>query len=63
MEFSEVDAALCSALSYVLTGNIEPGVATAASSIARTIVTVRTVTDLEKRLERLETEVQFRELA
>lgn len=54
MELPEVDSALCQALREVLSGAIEPGVASAAASLARAIVQVRTISDLEVRLAALE---------
>lgn len=54
LDLQEIDGALCGALTDVLAGDLEPGIATAAASLARTITAVRQVTDLEKRLEALE---------
>lgn len=54
LELSEVDGALCAALARVLTGRMEPGVGTAAATIARAIVTIRQAGEVEERLAQLE---------
>lgn len=54
LELSEVDAALCRALTEVLDGTIEPAVASAAATISRAIVTTRQAGELEHRLAHLE---------
>ncbi len=53
-DLSVVDRALCSALGGVLAGRIEPGVGTAAASIARAIIAIRQAGEMEERLARLE---------
>jgi hypothetical protein len=60
MELGEIDGALCQALQDVLAGRLEPGVATAAATVARTISQLRTVADIEKRLEELEKQAGLR---
>jgi hypothetical protein len=50
----DVDAMLCQALAGVLAGEIEPGTATAAATVARAIAAVRTASDFEERLAALE---------
>lgn len=50
----EVDALLCLALKGVLAGEIEPGIATAAATVAKAISTIRTACDLDERLAVLE---------
>jgi len=54
MDLRAVDAALCGALQAVLAGTIEPGVGSAAASIARAIIAVRTAGELEQRLADIE---------
>jgi hypothetical protein len=54
LDLDEIDAALCSAMLDVLDGTLEPGIATAAASVARTISTVRSATEFEQRLAALE---------
>jgi hypothetical protein len=54
LELEDVDAALCTALVDVLNGTLEPGLATAAASVARTIHAVRTATEHERRISELE---------
>lgn len=57
LDLSEVDAAWFLALTDVLAGELEPGVGTAAASIARTITALRTATDHEERIAKLEAEL------
>ncbi len=59
-DLREVDALLCAALTSVLAGRITPGVGTAAASIARVIVAVRTAHDLEARLAAIEAHLERR---
>lgn len=54
LDLSEIDQALCGALVDTLAGNLEPNVATAAASLARTIAAVRQAGDIEQRLTALE---------
>jgi hypothetical protein len=54
LDLDEIDAALCTALLDVLRGDIEPGLATAAASVARVIHAVRSATEFEQRLTALE---------
>lgn len=54
LELDEIDAALCTAMLDVLRGDLEPGLATAAASVARTIHAVRTATEHERRISELE---------
>ncbi len=59
-DLREVDALLCASLTSVLAGRITPGVGTAAASIARAIVAVRTAHDLEARLAAIEAHLERR---
>lgn len=54
MGLHEIDAALCRALLDVLDGALEPNIATAAATVARTVSTIRTASELEARLRALE---------
>jgi len=54
LELDDMDGALCRALLDVLDGTLEPGVATAAASVARTIHAVRSATEHEQRIRALE---------
>ena len=54
MDLSEVDASLCKALVDVLNGSLEPGIGTAAATIARAITSVRQAGELEERVAELE---------
>jgi hypothetical protein len=49
-----LDAALCEALTDLLDGRLEPGVASAAASLSRAIVTLREVGTIEARIIALE---------
>jgi hypothetical protein len=54
LSLDEVDGALCQALLDVLDGTIEPGVATAAATVARSITAVRQAGEIEQRIAALE---------
>jgi hypothetical protein len=54
MGLDEVDSALCKALTDVLSGALEPNIATAASTVGKAIVAIRAAGDLERRLSELE---------
>ena len=54
MTINDLDALLCSALVKVAGGKLDPGVGTAMATIAKTITTIRTTGELERRLEELE---------
>jgi nitrogenase subunit NifH len=54
MTIGDLDALLCVALKQVASGRMEPGVGSAMASIAKTITTIRSTGDFEKRLEALE---------
>ncbi len=54
MTIADIDALLCSALVRVAAGRLDPGVGTAMATISKTITTIRTAGDLERRLEELE---------
>ncbi len=54
MSISDMDALLCLALKKVAAGRMEPNVGSAVATLARTITTIRTASDLERRLEALE---------
>ena len=49
-----MDASLCGALKDVLAGEFEPNIGTVAASIALTITALRTASDHEERLAKLE---------
>lgn len=61
MDLAEIDAALCTALLNVLSGELEPGIATAAASVARTVSAIRAASDLEQRLSALEARAHAQE--
>ena len=54
MSITDLDGLLCGALLKVATGRLEPGIGTAMAGLARTIVTIRTSGELERRLTELE---------
>ena len=54
LSIDDLDAFLCLALQRVGTGAMEPNVGSAMASIAKTITTIRSTADFEKRLEDLE---------
>lgn len=54
MTINDIDALLCSALVKVAAGRLDPGVGTAMATISKTITTIRSTGDFEKRLEELE---------
>jgi len=54
MTIADIDALLCSALVKVAAGRLDPGVGTAMATISKTITTIRSTGDFEKRLEELE---------
>jgi nitrogenase subunit NifH len=54
MTIDDLDALLCAAVKRVATGSMEPGVGTAMATIAKTITTIRSTGDFERRLEDLE---------
>ncbi len=54
LSIGDLDALLCLALQRVGTGAMEPNVGSAMASIAKTITTIRSTADFEKRLEELE---------
>jgi len=54
MSINDLDGLLCRALVQVAGGKMEPGVGSAMSVIARTITTIRSTGELERRLEELE---------
>jgi nitrogenase subunit NifH len=54
LTISDLDALLCVALKQVASGRMEPGVGSAMATIAKTITTIRSTGDFEKRLEELE---------
>ncbi len=57
MSISDLDAFLCASLVKVADGHMEPNVGTAVASIAKAVLTIRTASDLERRLEALERQV------
>ncbi len=54
LSIADLDALLCLALKRVGTGSMEPGVGSSMAGIAKTIVGIRTASDLERRIEELE---------
>lgn len=54
MSIGDLDALLCRALIQVAGGKMEPGVGSSMAGIAKTIVAIRTASDFEQRLTRLE---------
>ena len=56
MTLSEVQGTLGKVLKDVVGGKIEPGVASAAASVARALVAVAQASDLEERIRRIEAE-------
>jgi len=54
LTIDDLDALLCRALVQVAGGRMEPGVGSAMSVIARTITTIRSTGEIERRLEELE---------
>jgi len=54
LSIDDLDALLCRALVQVAGGKMEPGVGSAMAGIAKTITTIRSTGDFEKRLEELE---------
>jgi hypothetical protein len=57
LDLHEIDGALCQALLDVLSGTLEPNIGSAAATIARTVSTIRTASELEARLSALEAQV------
>ena len=54
MTINDLDGLLCRALVQVAAGKMEPGIGSAMSGIARTVVAIRSTGELERRLEELE---------
>lgn len=54
LTLTEIDALLCLTLKAVVSGRIEPGIATSAAGVAKAIMAIRTASDLESRLGALE---------
>jgi hypothetical protein len=54
IDMKDIDGMLCLTLKGVLAGKIEPGVANAAATVAKTIQGIRTTADFQQRLEQLE---------
>lgn len=54
LTITDIDAVLCSALTDVSTGKLEPAIGSSMAGIARTIVAIRAAADLEHRLSALE---------
>ncbi len=57
LDLHEIDGALCQALLDVLEGSLEPNIATAAATVARTVSAIRAASELEARLSALEAQV------
>jgi hypothetical protein len=60
LSLGEIDSLLCVALKGVLAGKIEPGVATTAATVAKSISQLRMAADIEKRLEEVEKQAGLR---
>ncbi len=54
MSINDLDALLCLAIKRVAAGTMEPNVGSAMAGIAKTITTIRSTGDFERRLEELE---------
>ena len=54
MTIGDLDAFLCASLVKVAAGRMEPNVGSAVATLARTVVTIRSTGELEKRIEALE---------
>jgi hypothetical protein len=54
LSIDDLDALLCTSLAKVASGRMGPNVGGAMAGIARTIVAIRTASDLERRIEALE---------
>lgn len=59
-DFRAIDGSLCQALNDVLSGEIEPPVASSMATLARAIIAVRQANDLAARLEAVEAELERR---
>lgn len=57
MTITDIDALLCEAIAKVAAGRMEPGVGTSMATIAKTIAGIRSVGEMERRLEQLEQSV------
>jgi len=57
LDLHEIDGALCRALLDVLDGTLEPNIATAAATVARTVSAIRTASEIESRIATLEAQV------
>jgi len=60
LTIDDLDALLCRALVHVAGGRMEPGIGTSMAGIARTITTIRSTGELERRLEELERQAATR---
>jgi hypothetical protein len=60
LTIDDLDAFLCRALVHVAAGKMEPGIGTSMATIARTITTIRSTGELERRLEELERQAATR---
>jgi hypothetical protein len=60
LTIDDLDALLCRALVQVAGGHLEPGVGTSMAGIARTITTIRSTGELERRIEELERQAATR---
>lgn len=54
MSIDDLDGLLCTAITQVAEGEMDPGVGSAMAGIAKTVVGIRATSDFEKRLEALE---------
>lgn len=54
MTIDDIDAALCAAMQQVGSGTMEPGIGTAMATIAKTVIGIRTASEIERRLTDLE---------
>jgi len=60
LTINDLDALLCRALVQVAGGKMEPGVGTSMATIAKTITTIRSTGELERRIEELERQAATR---
>ena len=60
LTINDLDGLLCRALVQVAAGKLEPGVGTSMAGIARTITTIRSTGEIERRLEELERQAATR---
>jgi len=57
MSMSDMDAFLCASMVKVAAGRMEPGVGSAVATLARTVVAIRTASEIEARIATLESQI------